>query len=154
MPSAPRVCESPAVHGGAGWNERRTDCAAAFASTSPYRERARYAGMAELGVCVVRESRGRGAGRLATRTPTEAAARTGYWTLVPRVFVEIAGNRALLRSTGFHEVGAYEEHATLDGAWTDIVIVRRLLPRRLGTEGHTKRVDGRVAPTHPGRRVP
>jgi len=33
------------------------------------------------------------------------------------VFVENTASRALLRALGFREVGVYEKHAQLDGAW-------------------------------------
>ncbi len=55
----------------------------------------------------------------------------GFWKLVSRVFVENAPSRRLLRSAGFREVGVYEKHAKLDGAWKDVVIVERLLPPNL-----------------------
>jgi phosphinothricin acetyltransferase len=40
-------------------------------------------------------------------------------------------SRALLRKLGFREVGTYEKHARLDGAWRDVVIVERLLVESL-----------------------
>ena len=57
----------------------------------------------------------------------QEAKKAGFWKLVSRVFVENAASRALLRSHGFREVGVYEKHAQLDGAWRDVVIVERLL---------------------------
>jgi phosphinothricin acetyltransferase len=33
----------------------------------------------------------------------------------------------LVRELGFREVGVYEKHGKLDGAWRDVVIVERLL---------------------------
>ena len=60
-----------------------------------------------------------------------AAERAGLWKLVSRVFVENAPSRGVLRSLGFREVGVYERHARLDGAWRDVVIVERLIPSNL-----------------------
>jgi phosphinothricin acetyltransferase len=57
----------------------------------------------------------------------DEAKGAGFWKLVSRVFVENAASRALLRGLGFREVGVYERHAQLDGAWRDVVIVERLL---------------------------
>lgn len=105
----------------------RSGQALAFAATSGYRARACYAGIAEFSVYVARQARGQGAGRLAMQALIEAAAQAGYWKLLSRVFVENAASRALLRSLGFREVGIYERHARLDGAWRDVVIVERLL---------------------------
>jgi phosphinothricin acetyltransferase len=76
---------------------------------------------------VAREARGRGAGRCALAALIDAARAAGFWKLVSRVFPENAPSRALLRRHGFREVGLYEKHGQLDGAWRDVVIVERLL---------------------------
>ena len=99
----------------------------AFASTSTYRPRACYAGIAEFSVYVARSQRGRGAGRLAMEALIAAAKQAGLWKLVSRVFVENAASRSLLQSLGFREVGIYEKHGRLDGIWRDVVIVERLI---------------------------
>ena len=99
----------------------------AWAACSSYRSRACYAGVAEFSVYVARAERGRGAGRAAMEALLAAAAAGGFWKLVSRVFVENEASRAMLRSLGFREVGIYERHARLDGAWRDVVIVERLL---------------------------
>ena len=99
----------------------------AFASTSTYRPRACYAGIAEFSVYVARAQRGRGAGRLAMETLIAAAEEAGLWKLVSRVFVENTASRRLLQSLGFREIGIYEKHGRLDGAWRDVVIVERLI---------------------------
>ena len=103
----------------------------AFASTSIYRPRECYAGIAEFSVYVAREARGRGAGRLAIEALLRAAEAAGFWKLVSRVFVENTASRALLRALSFREVGVYEKHARLDGGWRDVVIVERLIPANL-----------------------
>ena len=100
----------------------------AFASTSAYRPRPCYAGIAEFSVYVAREARGKGAGKAAMHALLAAAEQQGFWKLVSRVFVENAASRGLLRSLGFREVGVYEKHAQLDGVWRDVVIVERLIP--------------------------
>jgi len=99
----------------------------AFASTSMYRPRECYAGIAEFSVYAARAARGRGAGRAAMVALMDAARQAGFWKLVSRVFVENAASRALLRSVGFREVGVYERHAKLDGVWRDVVIVEKML---------------------------
>jgi len=100
----------------------------AFASTSVYRSRPCYAGIAEFSVYAERGWRGRGAGRQALEGLLQEAEQAGFWKLVSRVFIENEASRALLRSQGFREVGVYEKHAQLDGEWRDVVIVERLLP--------------------------
>jgi L-amino acid N-acyltransferase YncA len=99
----------------------------AFASTSEYRPRECYRGIAEFSVYVARPARGRGAGRIAMESLIEAARAAGFWKLVSRVFVENAASRALLKRLGFREVGIYERHGQLHGTWRDVVIVERLL---------------------------
>jgi L-amino acid N-acyltransferase YncA len=103
----------------------------AFASTSSYRSRECYAGIAEFSVYVARAERGKGAGRVAMQALIEAAAAAGIWKLVSRIFVENSASRSLMKSMGFREVGIYESHAKLDGKWRDVVIVERLIPKNL-----------------------
>jgi len=100
----------------------------AFASTSTYRSRACYAGIAETSVYVSRAYRRKGAGRIALEALIQVAAAAGFWKLVSRIFPENEASRALVRKLGFREVGIYEKHGKLDGEWRDVVIVERLLP--------------------------
>ena len=103
-----------------------------FASTSTYRPRDCYAGVAEFSVYVARPARGRGVGRLAMQALIRAAQAAGLWKLVSRIFVENTASRALVRSAGFREVGIYEKHGRLDGVWRDVVIVERLIDGNVG----------------------
>ncbi len=99
----------------------------AFASTSTYRPRDCYSGVAEFSVYVAREARGKGAGRMAMTALIDAAREAGFWKLLSRVFVENHASRSLLKSVGFREVGTYQKHGRLDGVWRDTVIVELLL---------------------------
>jgi L-amino acid N-acyltransferase YncA len=99
----------------------------AFASTSVYRPRDCYAGIAEVSVYVARNFRRRGAGRVALDELIKQAKAKGFWKLVSRVFPENRASRALIQSLGFREVGIYEKHGKLDGVWRDVVIVERHL---------------------------
>ncbi len=109
----------------------RDSAVIAFASTSTYRPRDCYAGIAEFSVYVARVSRGQGAGRVAMQALITACGPAGIWKLVSRVFVENAASRGLLASMGFREVGIYKNHAKLDGRWRDAVIVERLIPENV-----------------------
>jgi phosphinothricin acetyltransferase len=100
----------------------------AFASTSEYRPRDCYAGIAEFSVYVGREARGRGVGRAVMEALIAEAERAGFWKLVSRVFPQNTASLRLLSAVGFREVGRYEKHGKLDGEWLDVVIVERLLP--------------------------
>src|SRR5262249_39101859 len=97
-----------------------------FASTSDYRPRDCYAGVAEFSVYAAREARGRGAGRMAMNALIDAARAAGFWKLVSRVFIENGASRSLLRSIGRREVCVCERHAQRDGIWRDVVMVERL----------------------------
>jgi phosphinothricin acetyltransferase len=99
----------------------------AFASTSTYRPRACYAGVAEFSVYTAREARGMGAGRLAMLALLQAAEQAGFWKLLSRIFPENSASLALMRSLGFREVGIYEKHGKLDGTWRDVVIVEKMI---------------------------
>lgn len=103
----------------------------AFASTSSYRSRECYSGIAEFSVYVARRARGQGAGTVAMRALLEAVKTAGIWKLVSRIFVNNHASRRLMASMGFREVGIYEKHARLDGEWRDVVIVERLIPDNL-----------------------
>ncbi len=103
----------------------------AFASSSAYRPRECYAGVAECSIYVARESRGRGAGKAALAALIEEARKAGFWKLLSRVFTENTPSLALVRSLGFREVGIYEKHAKLDGVWRDVVIIERLIKENL-----------------------
>jgi len=103
----------------------------AFASTSSYRSRDCYAGIAEFSVYVAREARGHGAGRVAMVALINAVRPAGIWKLVSRIFIENTASRKLMASVGFREVGIYEKHARLDGQWRDVVIVELLIPENL-----------------------
>jgi phosphinothricin acetyltransferase len=102
-----------------------------WAGLSSYRPRRCYAGIAEFSIYLDRSARGRGAGRRLLDALIDAARERGYWKLVSRVFPFNTASRALCRACGFREVGVYEKHACLDGRWTDVVIVERLIPENL-----------------------
>lgn len=103
----------------------------AFGSTSTYRPRECYAGIAECSVYVAREHRGRGAGRMVLSALIDAARQAGFWKLLSRIFVENRRSRRLVLSFGFREVGIYEKHGRLDGVWRDVVIVERLIAENI-----------------------
>src|SRR5260370_4703212 len=100
----------------------------AFASTSTYRPRACYAGIAEVSLYVDRAFRARGAGRLAMQAILIEAKKAGFWKLFSRGFLDNQASRKLIASSGFREVGIYEKHGKSDGGWRDVLIVERLIP--------------------------
>ncbi len=103
----------------------------AFASTSSYRSRECYNGIAEFSIYIERKFRGMGIGTPLLNRLIEEAGKMGYWKLVSRVFVENASSRALMNKLGFREVGVYQKHGKLDGEWRDVVIVEKLIQENL-----------------------
>ncbi len=103
----------------------------AFASTSLYRTRECYSGIAEFSVYVARDQRRRGAGRIAMQALIQESQRCGFWKLLSRIFVENTASRALMRDLGFHEVGIYHKHGKLDGQWRDVAIVEYVIEANL-----------------------
>ena len=101
--------------------------AIAFASTSLYRPRECYAGIAECSVYVDRGWRGRGAGTMALDALHQAARSAGFHKLVSRVFPENRSSLNMLAALGWRQVGIYRRHGQLDGVWRDVVIVEALL---------------------------
>ena len=99
----------------------------AFASSSSYRNRDCYAGVAEFSVYVGRQHRGTGAGRATMIALIDAVTAAGFWKLVSRIFPKKGPSLALMARMGFREVGTYRRHGNLDGRWRDCVIVERLL---------------------------
>jgi len=99
----------------------------AFASSSVYRDRACYAGIAEFSVYVARPHRDAGAGRVAMAALIDAATKAGFWKLISRIFPENTASLALMARMGFRQVGIYHRHGRLDEQWRDCVIVERLL---------------------------
>ena len=102
-----------------------------WASVSSYRPRKCYSGIGEFSIYVERTARGRGIGRQLLDALADEARGRGYWKLVARVFPFNEASRRLCRACGFREVGVYEKHGRLDGRWTDVVIVERLIEENL-----------------------
>jgi L-amino acid N-acyltransferase YncA/quercetin dioxygenase-like cupin family protein len=127
----------------------------AFASTSTYRPRACYKGVAEFSVYVARQHRGREAGRTAMSALIAAAKDAGFWKLVSRVFPENVGSLRLLRSLGFRQIGTYYNHAQLDGNWRNVVIVERLLKSELTLEAPVEepQLHGKVVQPGKGEKL-
>ena len=98
-----------------------------FASTSNYRNRTCYAGIAEVSVYVARLARKSGVRRIALQSLLDEVEKAGFWKLISRVFVNNIASRKLISSFGFREVGVYEKHSKLDGIWRDVIIVERLI---------------------------
>ena len=72
---------------------------------------------------------GKAFGKALLQSLIDVAAQQGYWKLMGRIFVFNQASRTLCKGFGFREVGIHEKHGKLDGKWTDVVEVERLIPR-------------------------
>ena len=99
----------------------------AFAASFPYSARPCYAGINEFSVYVARDWREKGAGRAVLAALIEAASAHGLHKLTSRVFPENVASRALLKQSGFAEIGIHRRHGKLDGEWRDCVVVELLI---------------------------
>jgi L-amino acid N-acyltransferase YncA len=98
-----------------------------YTVSSPHSSYEPYRGIAEFSVYVSETYRGHGFGRVLLAELVARCRDAGFDKLLSRILAENAASRALCASLGFREVGTYERHARLDGAWRDVVIVERLL---------------------------
>jgi L-amino acid N-acyltransferase YncA len=98
-----------------------------WVAASEHSARECYAGIAEFSVYVRADERGRRVGDALMRAFIPALEGAGFWKVLSRIFPENGPSLALCRRHGFREVGVYQKHARLDGAWPDVVIVERLL---------------------------
>lgn len=98
-----------------------------WVAASTYRPRECYAGIAEFSVYVAGNARGHRVGDALLAAFLPACEAAGLWKVLSRIFPENQASRRLCARHGFREVGTYQRHGRLDGAWRDTVIVERLL---------------------------
>lgn len=103
----------------------------AWAAVQEYRDRECYRGIGDYSIYVGSDARGKGVGRRLMEALIDAARENGFWKILSRVFPENKASRSLCARTGFREVGVYEKHAELDGAWRDVIIVERLIEENM-----------------------
>lgn len=124
----------------------RSGAVIGWAGLTSYRPRACYAGIGEFSIYLDRAARGRGVGRELLDALIETARERGYWKLVSRIFPFNTSSRRLCRACGFREVGVYQKHGRLDGAWVDVVIVERLIPENQTSRGATATSTTQLVP--------
>ena len=92
---------------------------------APVSSRCCYADVAEVSAYVAEAARGRGVGTALLEQLVAGTEATGIWTLETGVFSENEASLALLKRSGFREVGVRERIGQLDGVWRDVVFLER-----------------------------
>jgi L-amino acid N-acyltransferase YncA len=82
---------------------------------------------AEVFVYVVPSQRRRGASRAAMSELIAIARTMGLWKVIAYALPSDAATRGLLTRIDFREVGILVKHVQVEGAWTDVVVLERLV---------------------------
>ena len=99
-----------------------------WAALSPVSARKAYAGVAESSIYVSVRAQGKGVGTALQQELTRQSEAHGIWTLQGVVFAENTASLALLKKSGFREVGRRERISQLDGRWRDTILLERRSP--------------------------
>jgi len=99
-----------------------------WAALSPVSGRKAYAGVAEASIYVSEKAQGKGIGTALQEELTRQSEAHGIWTLQGVVFPENTASLALLKKTGFREVGRRERISKLEGRWRDTILLERRSP--------------------------
>jgi len=99
-----------------------------WAALSPVSARKAYAGVAESSIYVSVRAQGKGVGTALQQELTRQSETHGIWTLQGVVFAENTASLALLKKSGFREVGRRERISQLDGRWRDTILLERRSP--------------------------
>ena len=99
----------------------------AWASLNPFNPRPAYDHVADLSIYVERAWRGKGMGGTLLARVIETAREIGFHKIVLAALASNRAGEALYVKLGFRRVGIYREQGLLDGRWTDVLLMDRLL---------------------------
>jgi L-amino acid N-acyltransferase len=99
----------------------------AFASLSPYRDRAGYATTVEDSVYVARTHHGRGIGKLLLTELIEVARQHGFHAMMARIVDGHEASIGLHAAVGFTVIGIERQVGRKFGQWLDVVLMQRML---------------------------
>ena len=99
-----------------------------WAALSPVSARKAYAGVAETSLYIGASARGKGVGTVLQQELNRQSEAHGIWTLQAVVFPENTASLALLKKSGFREVGRRERISKLGGRWQDTILLERRSP--------------------------
>jgi L-amino acid N-acyltransferase YncA len=107
---------------------RSGDTVVGWAALSPISTRKAYAGVAEASIYVSTRVQGKGIGTALQKELIRQSEARGLWTLQAVVFAENTASLALLKKSGFREVGRRERISQLEGRWRDTILLERRSP--------------------------
>lgn len=99
----------------------------AFASLSPYKERAAYRTTVEDSIYVHRDYGGRGIGKQMLERLVEVARESGFHSMIARIEASSNASRALHTACGFELVGIEREVSRKFHRWLDVAVMQLLL---------------------------
>jgi len=99
----------------------------AWASLNSFSPRPAYDHVADLSIYVERAWRGKGVGGALLARVIETAREMGFHKIVLAALASNRAGEALYAKLGFRRVGIYREQGLLDGRWTDVLLMDRLL---------------------------
>ena len=99
----------------------------AFASLSPYKERAAYRTTVENSIYVHRDFGGRGVGKVMLAHLIEVARESGFHSVMARIEASSESSRGLHRACGFELVGIEREVGRKFNRWLDIAVMQLML---------------------------
>lgn len=99
----------------------------AFASLSPYKERAAYRTTVEDSIYVHRDFGGRGVGKSMVGRLVEIARQSGFHSVIARIEASSSASRALHAACGFELVGVEREVGRKFNRWLDVAVMQLML---------------------------
>ncbi len=99
----------------------------AFASLSPYKERAAYRTTVENSIYVHRDFGGLGIGRQMLTHLLGVARESGFHSVMARIEASSDASRALHRACGFELVGIERQVGRKFNRWLDVAVMQHLL---------------------------
>jgi phosphinothricin acetyltransferase len=105
----------------------RAERVVGWASLNPYSYRCAYRGVADLSVYVERGARGQGVGTCLLEQIAARARDAQFHKIVLFALAENTAGLKLYHSRGFRDVGIFKEHGRLDGRFTDVIAMEKIL---------------------------
>lgn len=101
------------------------DSIAGWAALSAVSSRCVYSGVAEVGIYIGQQYRGKGVGNLLLKELIKRSEENEIWTLQAGIFPENLASIGLHEKNGFRMVGRREKIGKMKGTWRDTILMER-----------------------------